>query len=241
MTLPREVTVKTSSGWGPPTSYPLQLAWLHRLGRERRFLIRTSEADTCTDGTWCRASAWAGDGLSTLASSDLEGDATGVWPRVGEARWPTACETCHRPFRSEEPWRYDRRRLYSYKGPYGHLLVTLRNAPPGSIYDAQWLHGFSWGEGPDGRALHAICPNGYPWHLDGEASNCTRPQQVPVPGIPNTFRFVRTHYCWVRHGDPRRPATLHVDKQGETCAAGAGSILAGSYHGFLHHGGFTQG
>jgi hypothetical protein len=43
------------------------------------------------------------------------------------------------------------------------------------------------------------------------------------------------HKCWVRHGDPRT-GELHVDKNGVTCSAGAGSILSGSYHGFLHNG-----
>jgi hypothetical protein len=29
---------------------------------------------------------------------------------------------------------------------------------------------------------------------------------------------------------------LHVDKNGNTCAAGAGSIITGKWHGFLHNG-----
>jgi len=58
--------------------------------------------------------------------------------------------------------------------------------------------------------------------IDSRASNCTMPDD-------------NAHRCWVRHGRPE-DGTLHVDKNGLTCAAGGGSILAGNYHGFLHHG-----
>lgn len=57
------------------------------------------------------------------------------------------------------------------------------------------------------------------------ASNCTMPDD-------------KNHKCWVRHGRPE-DGTLHVDKNGHTCAAGAGSIVAGNYHGFLHNGHLT--
>lgn len=92
------------------------------------------------------------------------------------------------------------------------------------MWNAWWMPE-NW-RGPDGIALMVRLPNGHDWHVDGEASNCTR------KGEP--------HACWVRHGDPRT-ATVHVDKDGDTCAAGAGSILAGDYHGFLQHGVLTAG
>jgi hypothetical protein len=71
------------------------------------------------------------------------------------------------------------------------------------------------------------CPNGSDWHVDGRASNCTMPTD-------------KVHKCWVRHGDPRA-SNLTVDKNGFTCAAGAGSIQAGDYHGFLQAGVLTAG
>jgi hypothetical protein len=40
----------------------------------------------------------------------------------------------------------------------------------------------------------------------------------------------------VKHGTA---PNLHVDKAGLTCQAGAGSILCGNYHGFLHNGELT--
>ena len=80
--------------------------------------------------------------------------------------------------------------------------------------------------GPDGICLIVKCPNGRDWYVDSEASNCTR------KGEP--------HQCWCRHGDPRE-CRVTVDKNGDTCAAGAGSIQAGDYHGFLQAGILTAG
>jgi hypothetical protein len=59
------------------------------------------------------------------------------------------------------------------------------------------------------------------WHIDGRASNCTMPGDTE-------------HRCWVRHGEDG--GVIHVDKNGHTCAAGAGSIQVEGFHGFLHHG-----
>lgn len=84
---------------------------------------------------------------------------------------------------------------------------------------AVWEYGYR--KGPDGRSLSVVTPGGS-WCLDGRASNCTMPQDD-------------AHYCWIRHGKPE-DGSLHVDKDGLTCGAGAGSIMVGGYHGFLHHG-----
>jgi hypothetical protein len=93
------------------------------------------------------------------------------------------------------------------------------------MWDAWWMPG-SW-RGSDGIALMVRCPNGSDWHVDGRASNCTLPDD-------------RVHKCWVRHGDPRG-CRVTVDKNGNTCAAGGGSIIAGDYHGFLVDGVLTAG
>jgi hypothetical protein len=79
--------------------------------------------------------------------------------------------------------------------------------------------------GPDGKFLIAVCPGGHHWHIDGKASNCTKPSD-------------EVHKCWIRHGEP---PNLTVDKNGDTCAAGAGSIQTPNWHGFLRNGVFTTG
>jgi hypothetical protein len=94
---------------------------------------------------------------------------------------------------------------------------------PGAMWNAEWLARYPHYCGPDGLALTVVCPNGQEWSIDGRCSNCTMPEDM-------------THKCWVRHGVP---PLITVDKDGVTCAAGAGSIQAGDYHGFLRNGEFT--
>lgn len=83
---------------------------------------------------------------------------------------------------------------------------------------------FHWDNCP-GEHLHVVLPNGHPWDVDSRANNCTRPED-------------RTHRCWVRSGDL---PMVTAGKAGDTCSAGAGSILAGDYHGFLIDGVLTAG
>lgn len=80
--------------------------------------------------------------------------------------------------------------------------------------------------GPDGKTLAIICPKQNWWYPDERASNCTRMDDD-------------VHRCWVRHGVP---PMITIDKNGDTCSAGAGSILFGKpgddhyWHGYLING-----
>ncbi len=81
-----------------------------------------------------------------------------------------------------------------------------------------------------GPHLMAVCPNGAQWDIDSRASNCDQPDNT-------------THRCWIREGTPGQP-DFWVSKggnAGDTCTAGAGSIQAGDYHGFVQAGAFTGG
>lgn len=101
-------------------------------------------------------------------------------------------------------------------------VMRIAHVPVGAMWDAHWM-GDEY-KGPDGIHLCVRTPGG-DWLVDGSSSNCTRPGEE--------------HECWVRHGDPRT-GDVHVDKNGNTCAAGAGSIVKGNYHGFLHNGYLVQ-
>lgn len=137
-------------------------------------------------------------------------------PYCHDARWPEQCACGFRFSLSERQIFSDR----IYRSVVDGREWPRRQLPPGAMYDAYW----SARKGPDGLSLEVVTPLGE-WNIDARASNCT---------MPNDDK----HYCWVRHGDPR-VGPVHVDKNGYTCAAGAGSIALGNpckYHAFLRNG-----
>lgn len=131
--------------------------------------------------------------------------------------------------------------LYSAPGD-PQARFTIHDAPAGSMWHMSW-YPKEWGVGEDGLSLCVVLPNGHHWHIDGRASNCDSKCKTCAVAYKeqvhrtDTCHFVesRPHHCWVRHGDPKT-GMIHVDKNGVTCGAGAGSIQAGDYHGFLHDG-----
>lgn len=140
-----------------------------------------------------------------------------------DPRWPSSCESCAYEFREDDTWQLFHESLYRL-GETSEL-TTLRNAPIGACWNAFWMLDCTEYVGPDGRCLTVKTPGG-DWIIDSRASNCDR-------------RDDNIHKCWVRHGSPE-DGSLHVDKNGNTCSAGAGSIIAGNYHGFLHNGYLTD-
>jgi hypothetical protein len=158
----------------------------------------------------------------------VDGDAPSMSGRLAlehtpadDPRWPTHCACgCGLAFSADDEWQIFTEKIYRRAdGTPGD--ITLRDAPPGAMWDAEWYH--DWRTGPDGRSIVAVCPDGSHWFIDGPASNCTMPGD-------------KEHRCWVRHGTP---PMLTVNKIGNTCAAGGGSIAVKGYHGFLVNGRFT--
>jgi hypothetical protein len=138
------------------------------------------------------------------------------WPHT-DPRWPVRCE-CGYAFQPTDPWQLFLEREYQRVDASEYM--TLKTAPAGAMWNAEWFRGYPWCSGPYGRSMMVKLPNGNDWLIDGPASNCTRPNEP--------------HKCWIRHGEPPK---LTVNKTGgDTCAAGAGSILSGNYHGFLTDG-----
>ncbi len=99
--------------------------------------------------------------------------------------------------------------------PCGAFKSPTNEIPPGCP---------NW-DNCDGRHLYVICPDGRWWNVDGRAGNCS-------------MKDDRQHRCWIRTGSPE-DGTLSVGKAGPTCAAGAGSIDTGTYHGMLTAGAFN--
>jgi hypothetical protein len=150
--------------------------------------------------------------------------ANSLRPPDDDPRWPTHCE-CGYKFEDTATRQMFNDRLMS-RSDGG--LITLREAPPGALWYAFWMknddgsYGWNW-DNQSTPPLMCKTPGG-DWNIDSRCSNCGLPQD-------------RLHRCWIRHGEP---PNIHVDKNGNTCQAGAGSIVCGKYHGFLHNGVLTD-
>jgi len=115
----------------------------------------------------------------------------------------------------------------------GEEIAGLENAQPGAMWFAPWLDDLYKPQLQ--HVLVIACPNGYLWVVDAQASNCTKPARMNPDG--SYGREQEDHHCWVVHG---KPPNITVDKNGETCSAGVGSVFADDYHGFLRAGEFTM-
>lgn len=137
-----------------------------------------------------------------------------------DLRWPQKCDYCDYVFKEDDEWQHEAHTLFQ-RSDNGEKTM-LHDAPGGAMWYADW-----WPQStktPDGRTLIVRLPNGRDWNIDSQANNCTLPDD-------------HEHLCWVRHGEP---PLITVDKNGKTCNAGAGSILAGDWHGFLRNGVLEQ-
>lgn len=148
-----------------------------------------------------------------------------------DPRWPAVCMHCQYRFTNEDTKQTFTEEIYRRTDTGDeHILhqnaahPELTPAPPGAMWHAYWMP--SYWRGDDGISLVVRLANGHDWMVDSRASNCDQPD--------------RPHKCWVRHGDPRTEP-VSVDKDGDTCGAGAGSILAKDYHGFLSGGVLSAG
>lgn len=139
-------------------------------------------------------------------------------PAHDDPRWPQFCE-CGYVFQEKDAWQLFDTSIYR-RTDTGETF-PLRDAPVGAIWDAFWLHDSTLC-GADGKALICRLPGNHDWHIDGPCSNC--PWQNDRDA---------SHKCWVRHGEP---PNITVDKNGDTCPAGGGSIQAPGWHGFLRNG-----
>lgn len=116
-----------------------------------------------------------------------------------DPRWPTCC-SCGYVFQPEDPWQLFRSSIYRREDTGEEW--TQMNLPAGAMYDAHWLKRVeSWKTtGPDGLALHVVCPPGNNWgdhwHVDGPANNgpgWTRTGTVPNISAMPSIQTPRYH------------------------------------------------
>ena len=194
--------------------------WLEPTDREKRYLRRYKrEEEKCPAGGFDYHNA-----MNFLDESPEVMGETGCWVDSGQTSadfkghslWPTHC-ACGYEFQEKDEWQLFGKHIYR-RVDTGEEM-TLHEAPEGAMWDAAWFHKVPGWCGDDGRSIICKIPHNHDWHIDGTATNCTRPDEP--------------HKCWVRHGEP---PILTVDKNGNTCGAGAGSILTPEWHGFLRNG-----
>ena len=193
--------------------------WLEPTDHERRYLRRYAGGSKCPGSMGYHDAmnfldespeVMSEDGTHWVDSGQTEDDFK------GHALWPTHC-ACGYEFLEADEW--DLFSSHIYRRVDTGEEMTLRDAPDGAMWDATWFHDCPQWCGDDGKSIMCRVPTNHDWNIDSQCSHCTRPHEP--------------HKCWVRHGVP---PNLTVDKAGDTCAAGAGSILTSTWHGFLRAG-----
>lgn len=87
-----------------------------------------------------------------------------------DTRWPTHCTACGEAFRADDAWQVFQDQVYRRTDT--GATFTLRDAPPGAMWDATW-----WPDpGPDGIQLMVRLPDGHDWFVDGPANNNPAPR-----------------------------------------------------------------
>jgi hypothetical protein len=144
---------------------------------------------------------------------------------IKDPRWPTHC-ACGYEFKENDQWQIFNASVYIRKDT-GERYDNKENFPVGAIWRMPWYEDTQNLRGIDGQSWACQTPGGT-WVIDQRASNCT---------LPNDS----VHKCWCRHGEA---PNFTVNKIGNTCAAGGGSILMTrgnkTYHGFLTNGELTD-
>jgi hypothetical protein len=107
----------------------------------------------------------------------------------------------------------------------GEEIGYLSELPAGAMWFADW-YDKSYCKPQLEHVLVVKTPGG-DWVVDAQSSNCT---------MSDDFKQEK-HHCWIIEGEL---PNITVSKNGKTCAAGGGSILIGSYHGFLRNGYLEQ-
>lgn len=201
----------------------MKIRFIERIGT--RIALRVfchSDQGPCTHGYGCDASVRIQDIHHTREEGKYKDDKHGwLFKHWGgepeeypEELWPTKCDKCGTPFEG----RKFQRQVFNHK-----LYNTVSGKPEaGDVYYIDWYPENMYWDNHKGDYLFCMLPNGREWNIDGRASNCT-------------MKDDRLHRCWVKHGNPE-DGSLHIDKNGHTCQAGAGSIWIDDWHGFLHHG-----
>jgi hypothetical protein len=116
------------------------------------------------------------------------------WPK-DDPRWPKHCP-CGYQFRPEDNHQFWQQPIYR---AVDGRECTLRDAPPGAMWYADWFHL----KGPDGRTLTVQTPAGE-WCIDGYATGGGRPWTrtgtPPLVTVTPSINFVGRYHGWLKDG-----------------------------------------
>lgn len=203
---------------------------------------------TFSTGSLCEKAPYGGHEASVqIGEHPRVLDADGYLPMLetdhNDPRWPKTCMYCDYVFQIEDEWQTNQRQTYApapgNDGPEGvEWKWTQHELPAGAMFFPSWFQSTDETPNPlpgylsptEGSVLLVVCPawaddtGTAEWIVDSYASNCDRKGEV--------------HHCWCRHG---QAPWITVDKNGDTCSAGAGSIWVNmssgrGWHGFLRDG-----
>jgi hypothetical protein len=159
--------------------------------------------------------------LEPLVSIDTDLEGAIFESADNDPRWPTKCAACDYVFTDEEEAQSMAHRLY--RKPCGTLVGTRdldRSSDAGAMWFVPWYDQIFK---PQLEHCLVVLTPGGEWVVDSQATNCTIADDRGQEG----------HHCWSIEGTLPK---ITVGKRGPTCGAGAGSILCGTYHGFLRNG-----
>lgn len=145
----------------------------------RRYRSSSAEGPAChTPTAYHNASRFVRKELYEQDSINQSGPVTDAMK--ADPLWPTKCEHCDYVFAPTDEWQLFRE--FVYLCDLG-IEFTLRNAPAGAMYHAEWLDGRGKQRAPDGRNLIVKCPGGAEWWIDGGASNGPGWTRTGVPPL----------------------------------------------------------
>lgn len=219
----------------------------------RRYCRGDEKCPSTTYGHWAITGAlWKGPASDCPKVEDGKPIWGDIWPH-DDPRYPTAC-ACGYVFTPNDGWQLCPEQVHIRYGTKEE--TTRQKAEVGAMWFVDYMN--DWYKGHDGHVLSVKLPGNHCWMPEQRANNCDmvcrhcgKPYTAHVgvdgkisercqptwkynDGNPY-FADVTPHKCWVRHGTPPGEV-VHVDKNGITCGAGAGSIAIPNWHGFLHNG-----
>lgn len=113
---------------------------------------------------------------------------------AADRRWPKVCAGCSYEFNWHDQWQCNVTRLFAGGPSESTWIGTLREAPPGAIWEATWL-GKNY-RGPDGRSIVVKLPDGTDWIVDAETAQggrWTRTGEIPRISVTPSVDTGRYH------------------------------------------------